>query len=122
VRVTGWLCRDDVLKELQRADLFVLPSLWEGMPLALVEAQCLGLPAVASNIVGNRDVLGSGASGFLSDSEEEFTVLVSRLLDEPELRQRMAREALRQRPRFDEQRLGPQTMDVYTKLLRLSAA
>lgn len=117
VTVTGWLNRDEVIEQLRHADLFVLASLWEGMPLALIEAQCLGLPAVASNIVGNRDVICDGSSGLLADTDKELGAQVSRLLDDAGLRRTMARGALKQRDRFDQRRLGRQTMDIYNALL-----
>ncbi|WP_200896152.1 glycosyltransferase family 4 protein [Photobacterium halotolerans] len=47
----GW--RKDVELILKASDFFVLPSLWEGMPLAILEAQSCGLPCIVSNIPGN---------------------------------------------------------------------
>jgi glycosyltransferase involved in cell wall biosynthesis len=54
------------LRELYRnADVLVLPSEREGMPLVLLEAMAMGLPVVATDIPGNRDVVVNGESGFL---------------------------------------------------------
>ena len=54
------------LRELYRnADVFVLPSEREGMPLVLLEALAMGLPIVATNIPGNRDVVAHGENGVL---------------------------------------------------------
>lgn len=54
------------LKELyRRADVFVLPSSWEGMPLVLLEALAMGLPIVATDIPGNRDLVAHGQNGVL---------------------------------------------------------
>jgi glycosyltransferase involved in cell wall biosynthesis len=54
------------LRELYRkADVFVLPSAWEGMPLVLLEALAMGLPIVATDIPGNRDVVAHGQNGVL---------------------------------------------------------
>lgn len=117
VSVTGWLSREDVTNQLKSASLFVLPSLWEGMPLALIEAQCLGLPSVASRIVGNCDVVLDGVSGYLVDTAEDLNLRVGRLLDEPALRESMARAAIAQRDRFDKDRLGGETLTIYDRLL-----
>ncbi len=57
--------RKDALSILAAADLFVLPSLWEGLPYVLVEAASLGKPIVAADIDGVREVIQSGANGML---------------------------------------------------------
>lgn len=57
--------RTDVPDLLNGADGFVLSSRWEGMPLALMEACAVGLPAVATNVGGNREVVRDGVTGYL---------------------------------------------------------
>ncbi len=52
--------REDVERLYAMADAFVLPSLWEGWSLALTEAACAGLPAIASDVGGARELLASG--------------------------------------------------------------
>lgn len=117
VRVTGWLPRSDVVAQLQAGSVFVLPSLWEGMPLALIEAQCLGLPAVASNVIGNRDVILNEETGYVANTDEDFLRQVESLVDDDRLRIRMNAAALDQRRRFDQTRLGHETLDIYERLL-----
>jgi len=55
----------ELLDLYQNADIFVLPSEREGMPLVLLEAQAMGLPVVATDISGNRDVIVNGVNGLL---------------------------------------------------------
>jgi glycosyltransferase involved in cell wall biosynthesis len=57
--------RDDVTAWLSSLDAFVLPSLWEGLPNALLEAMALGLPVVASAVDGVPEVVADGATGLL---------------------------------------------------------
>ena len=57
--------RKDAREVLAAADVFVLPSLWEGLPYVLVEAAVLGKPIVATDIDGVREVVRSGETGIL---------------------------------------------------------
>jgi glycosyltransferase involved in cell wall biosynthesis len=57
--------RDDVPALMNAADGYIMTSLWEGMPMVLLEAAASGLPAVATNVAGNADVVVHGETGFL---------------------------------------------------------
>jgi glycosyltransferase involved in cell wall biosynthesis len=57
--------RKDVPDLLAASDCFVLPSLWEGLSIALVEAMASGLPVIATEVSGTRQVIVSGESGLL---------------------------------------------------------
>ncbi len=58
--------REDVPRILGALDLFVMPSLWEGMPYALVEAMAVGVPVVGSDIPGIADIVQPNQTGRLS--------------------------------------------------------
>jgi glycosyltransferase involved in cell wall biosynthesis len=64
VHMLGWRRRDDVPKILADANCFLLTSLWEGLPRALVEAFAARLPAVCYAVNGVRDILKDGVNGF----------------------------------------------------------
>ncbi|MGR5154513.1 glycosyltransferase family 4 protein [Photobacterium swingsii] len=68
VHFLGW--RSDIPQILAALDIFVLPSLWEGMPLAILEAQATGLPCVVSNIQGNNHLVTNNKDGLLFDLRE----------------------------------------------------
>jgi glycosyltransferase involved in cell wall biosynthesis len=57
--------RSDVSDLLAASDCFVLPSLWEGLPMALVEAMARGLPVVATHVSGTKEVMIDGQTGLL---------------------------------------------------------
>ena len=63
VRLLG--VRRDIPDLLNAADAFVLPSLWEGMPLTLLEASATALPIVATDVGGNAEVVLEGKTGYL---------------------------------------------------------
>lgn len=64
--------RRPVAPWLQALDLFVLPSVWEGQPLALLQALACGIPALASNIEGNTAVLGRDHPGLFPPGESSI--------------------------------------------------
>jgi len=68
---------------LRASDLFVLPSLGEGLANALLEAMATGLPVITTDTVGNRDVIVQGENGLLfpQDDEQALASLILRVLD-----------------------------------------
>jgi len=57
--------RSDIPALLAASDLFILPSLWEGLPMALIEAMASGLPVIASRVSGTEQVMRDGETGLL---------------------------------------------------------
>jgi glycosyltransferase involved in cell wall biosynthesis len=114
VEVTGWKSRADALDAMSRLDIYLHPSLWEGMPIALIEAQTAGLPAVATDIVGNRDVIREGETGFLRRDAAGLDEALGALIADRDLRERMgarARECAL--PRFDLARMVDEWERLY---------
>jgi glycosyltransferase involved in cell wall biosynthesis len=72
VTLLGW--RTDVPDLLAALDIFVLPSRWEGLSLALLEASSCGLPVVATDIPGNRDAVIDGVDGVLFPMEDSVAL------------------------------------------------
>jgi glycosyltransferase involved in cell wall biosynthesis len=81
---------------LRAADVFVLPSLQEGMANALLEAMASGLPAVASRIGGVVDVVEDGKNALLVDPTDRiaFLEILRKMLTNEELRIRLSQNAL----------------------------
>lgn len=112
--IAGWLPRAGVYTELAKADIFVLASLWEGMPLALIEAQAAGLPAVVSDVVGNRDVVINEKTGFVCQTDAELLEKTRLLINNAELRRRMGQAARDMATvRFSVGRMHREMMAVY---------
>jgi len=79
---------DGVISLLPAFEGFVLPSLWEGMPVALIEAMGMGIPVIATRVAGTPEVVTDGITGLLvppSDSASLLTA-IRRLYLETELR------------------------------------
>ncbi len=92
---TGHIPHGEVQKYYQLADLFVLPSLSEGLPTVLLEAAAAGKPCVASKVNGVPDVVIHGETGFLVDSLDldAYARYVRLLLADENLRKKMGRRA-----------------------------
>ena len=82
--------------ELNRSEVFVLPSLWEGHPKALLEAMACGLPVVGSSVEGIRELIKHGYNGLLyRPNPESVREAILMLLNDPELRRNIGENARR---------------------------
>lgn len=72
IEVTGWVEREEALKRGINADIFILTSLWEGLPISLLEAMYMKKLCVVSNVIGNRDVIHNCENGYVCSTKEEF--------------------------------------------------
>lgn len=93
VKVTGWLPPERVAHRLSRAAVYVQTSRWEGMPLSVLQALAAGVPSVVTDVVGNRDAVRQGLTGYVVGSQEEMLMAVRRLLGDGDLHARFARAA-----------------------------
>jgi glycosyltransferase involved in cell wall biosynthesis len=87
---------NDVAGQLRRAGLAVLPSRWEGMPNALLEAMACGLPCVATCVSGSEDIIEHGVNGLLVDVADYHNLAdaLLTLLHNPALARQYGRAAL----------------------------
>ncbi len=93
VRFTGALEHHDVRLEYQQADVFVLPSFWEGIPVVLMEAMASGVPVIATRITGIPELVKHGENGLLvpTGQSEPIATSLLRLYENPQLRRSFAR-------------------------------
>lgn len=86
---------DNVGFYLNQADIFVLPSLQENQPFALVEAQLFGLPAIVSDSHGLPELVEHGETGFIfsSGNARELQHYLNELLQKDSLRKKMGKNA-----------------------------
>jgi glycosyltransferase involved in cell wall biosynthesis len=111
---------DDPSEHLRASDVFVLPSVAEGMSNSLLEAMATGLPCLASAIGGNTDLLGRGEAGLLlpSDRAEAWSEAILRVLNDGELAQRLGRAARsRIEAEFSIEAVVDRYQELYGKLL-----
>jgi len=85
-RLIGY--RNDVPEVVAALDLFVLPSLWEGLPYVVIEAMAAGKAVVATDVNGSRDLVGDGETGLLVPTEdaEKLAAAIVALMGDDERR------------------------------------
>lgn len=112
--------RRDLGDLLHAMDLFVLPSRWEGLPLALVLAMGAGLPVVASRVGGIPEVVRDGETGLLVPPGDAAALgaALARVAGDPALRARLGASARAfVRPRFGADEYANAVADLYDRLL-----
>ena len=84
--------RTDIIEICKCSDIFVFPSIQEGLPVALMEAMACGLPCIASNIRGNNDLITNTTNGILTRPKkvEDYEKALVYLIKEVELRKEMS--------------------------------
>ena len=80
--------KQNIIEEYQTADIFCLPSFFEGFPNVVCEAMCCGLPIIASNVCDNAQIVEEGVNGFLLDphNEQQMAEVMIRSLEMTENR------------------------------------
>ncbi|WP_276121329.1 glycosyltransferase [Pararhizobium qamdonense] len=111
--------RTDIAELMASADLFVLPSQFEGLPLAVLEAMSLGLPVVATRIGGTVEALGTGHP-FLAKAANPQSlagVLIGALGNRSEAKASGQAGRERFHAEFSAQRMADETASVYRRFL-----
>ena len=72
IEITGWVKREYALRYSLQGDVFILTSLWEGLPISLLESMYMKKLCVVNNVIGNRDVIHDGENGLVCDSVDDF--------------------------------------------------
>lgn len=81
IEITGWVKREEALQYSMRATVFILTSLWEGLPMSLLEAMCMKKLCVVTDVIGNRDAIQNGRNGYVCASKEEFILAIQKAMD-----------------------------------------
>ncbi len=114
--------RSDVPQLMQESDLYLNVSLYEGMPLTLLEAMASGLPIVATDVPGNRELVEDGANGAkapLGDAEA-IARAISGVLSDPDRYRQLSEGAIRKSADFSIERAGERHRDLYETVASVS--
>ena len=108
--------QSNVYPYLHNADIFTLPSIYEGNPMTIIEAMGTGLPIVASRVGGIPDMIHDGESGILVEPEpQSICAGFTRLVEDGALRQRLGETALRESQTFSAEHMARDYLSLYGK-------
>ncbi len=113
--------RTDIPELLSAMDIFVLSSLWEGQPIALLEAMVSGKPVVATNVDGIPEIIENGKSGLLVEpmNGNELASAIRRLIDDPQMMRTLALSGLeRITEEFTAHRMAERIAELYRGCLK----
>jgi glycosyltransferase involved in cell wall biosynthesis len=79
IEITGWINEIKVIEKAVNADVFLLPSLWEGLPISLLEAMYMRKTCIVSDVVGNRDVIKNGINGYICHNIDEYVSVINEI-------------------------------------------
>jgi glycosyltransferase involved in cell wall biosynthesis len=113
---TGYVPDDDVPALMAGARLFVLPSLYEGFGVPVVEAMACGVPVVCANIASLPEVAGDAALLVDPTDVDALAAAIRRALTDDDLRRELIARGLRQAARFSWDRCAAETLAVLTNL------
>ncbi len=105
---------------LRRSDCFLSTSRWEGMPLAILEALSEGCPVLASQVVGNSDIITPGYNGYLYDLSQvqDAAERLWFLSQNPEIREKISKNAYESAVlRYSDKSMTHRTQSVYREFL-----
>lgn len=115
IKVTGWFTNNTaVFPYLNQLDLYMQTSLWEGLPIAVLEAMAFRKPIIATNVIGNNDIVEPQSNGFLFTQAIELMPIFTQL-EEVTFRKKMGEEAYATcEIKFDKNKNFSQLLAIYT--------
>ena len=118
VTFTGALPFEEIPRYLKAADVFAFASVTETQGLVTIEAMAAGLPVVAVNGPGTRDIVEHGKQGLLVENDPDALANgLNKLLSNPEKIKRLSNSALKKARTFDVNELGKQLVGVYEQAI-----
>jgi len=110
---------DKLVKHYNQADIFVLPSFAEGMPLVVLEAMATGLPIVASKVQGIEDLVKSGINGYLVEAgnPKQLSREISKLINNGKVRIQMGYNSLDQVRKYSWENIAQAYLNIFEKII-----
>lgn len=99
-------------------DIFIFPTLWEGLSIALIEAMASGRCILASDIPANRELITNGVNGLLFNlaNKSDFTEKLELLILSPELRQKLSAASIHDSVKYSSKTMADSISEIYKEL------
>jgi glycosyltransferase involved in cell wall biosynthesis len=112
--------RRDIPELMNCFDIFVLSSLWEGLPRVIPQAMASGLPVIATNIDGSAEIISSDNNGILVPPGQPDCIAnaVMKILDNPDFRAAMTKAALKTVEEYSAEKMVKRIETLYIELLK----
>ncbi|MFQ6061285.1 MAG: glycosyltransferase family 4 protein [Thermoplasmata archaeon] len=116
----GHVSDEDLVRMYSESDAFVLPSVWEGLPLTLLEAWAAGLPVIATDVGGIRDLCRDGENALVvpSRNDEALAEAMQKLIEDRNLQRKLGANGRNLvASGYTWSQVAKRTMEVYEELL-----
>ena len=118
-KLRGEIFGEELILEYKAADVFVLPSIYEGQPLTILEAWAAKLPVIATNVGGNKEFIRDGVNGYLVEAKnaKKLSEAIIKLMESGNREQigESGYELVKEHYSWD--RMAEKTYNVYRKLV-----
>lgn len=121
VFLTGKKSRHEVFELLSVTNIYISSSLWEGLPIAVLEAMAFGVPVVATDVVGNREAVADNINGILVPPQNSSAIghAILHLIENPKLKERLGQTGKEHvREIFSPERFLQQHQEFYYSLIK----
>lgn len=114
---TGYVPEDHIMPLLRNSDLYILPSLYEGFGLPVLEAQQAGVPVVCSRVGSIPEIAGQGALYFDPTSTKNISDVIKRALKNDGVRLELIRKGSANLEKYSWEKTARETLQVYIDVL-----
>lgn len=109
---------DNVKEKLQTADIFVLPSVYEGIPMTIIEAMGAKMPIIATNVGGIPDMITDGIDGLICETDSEsIASSIDTIIKDKKLRRDISENALLKAEVFSSAKMAEKYEHLYNRII-----
>lgn len=115
INYLGWKDLDELPDVYRKADVFILPSVMEGMPSVVLQAMASGLPIIASRVKGFEEVLEENVNGLFAEYNNpgQFANAIEKLIESESLRKSMSQKSIEKSRQFSWESIAKQYLELY---------